>query len=397
MPLNNRIEGIAIYCDLNGQIKSILRDDIGFSNLNPVGRLFPNVLANKSNTNFLDFMLEVKEKNIAFDYRFDLEVNERSYNLYFFGILIAEKILVIGADNHKEAMEFADHLQQVNNEQSNLIRSLYKEKYSRQNEDKDTQQLFEEVSKLNNELINVQRELFKKNIELEKLNQLKNHFLGMAAHDLRNPLTIITNYAEFIMEDNADKLSEQTNTFLMKIHNSAYFMLELIEDILDVSKIETGKLHLNLDTVDIINFTKDIIKRNNVIAAKKDIQIHLERAVETFPIKIDKLKIEQVFNNLLSNAVKFSYPNSEIFVKFDTYTDKIQVRVKDSGTGIKEEFKDKLFIPFQKNKIRGTKDEKGTGLGLSIVKRIIEGHKGEIWFESELGKGTSFFFTLPTQ
>jgi signal transduction histidine kinase len=270
MPLTNRIEGIAIYCDLNGQIKSILRDDIGFSNLNPVGRLFPNVLANQSNTNFLDFMLEVKEKNIAFDYRFDLELNERSYNLYFFGILIAEKILVIGADNHKEAMEFADHLQQVNNEQSNLIRSLYKEKYSRQNEDKDTQQLFEEVSKLNNELINVQRELFKKNIELEKLNQLKNHFLGMAAHDLRNPLTIITNYAEFILEDNADKLSEQTNTFLLKIHNSAYFMLELIEDILDVSKIEAGKLQLDPQTVEFVQFSKDIIERNNIIASKKE-------------------------------------------------------------------------------------------------------------------------------
>lgn len=402
MANGNKIGGLAIFCDLTGKIVNVLKDDIGLEKLNPVGRLFSTLISPDQRNSSLDFIFEIKAQNVAFDYRFNLNIKDQFFDMYFMGVQLNTNILVIGADNHKEAIEFTNHLQQINNEQSNLIRELYKDKFRTKQMQDDSEHLFDEITKLNNQLINLQRELTRKNVELKRLNELKNQFLGMAVHDMRNPLNVIASYAEFILDEAGDKLTSEHHEFLTKIQTTAGFMFNLIEDLLDVSKIESGKLQLNMQKHDFIEFAFENIVRNNLLAHKKNIIIKIQSELEELEMYFDRQKLEQVFNNLLNNAVKFSFPKSIIEVCINVKDDKLQLKFKDAGKGIAKENYDKVFQPFQKIANKGTDGEKGTGLGLTIVKKIIEGHQGEIWFESEVKNlpaskngGTTFFISLP--
>ncbi len=248
---------------------------------------------------------------------------------------------------------------------------------------------------LNNELNNLTRELQKKNIQLDQLNQLKNQFLGMAAHDLRNPISSILTFSEFVLESDNYKISDDLRKILELIKTSSDFMLKLLEELLDVVKIESGKLQLNYETVRIENFLRKNIELNALLAEKKQIKLVLN-IPQTLPeIAIDPIKIEQVLNNLISNAIKFSFNDTTVTVSAFSTEQHVLISVSDEGQGIPENEIGKIFVPFSKISVKGTAGEKSAGLGLSIVKRIITGHLGRIWVESEVGKGSSFYFTLP--
>ncbi len=248
---------------------------------------------------------------------------------------------------------------------------------------------------LNNELNNLTRELQKKNIQLDQLNKLKNQFLGMAAHDLRNPIGSILMFSDFVLETKADEISDELSQILEMIKASSQFMLNLLEELLDVVKIESGKVSLNFETTNLEDLIRKNIKINSILAAKKEIKIVLNLPQPIPEIKIDQVKIEQVLNNLISNAIKYSHNQSRITISAISTDRHVLVSVQDQGQGIPKAEIDKIFIPFAKISVRGTAGEKSTGLGLSIVKRIITSHLGRIWVESEVGKGTTLFFTLP--
>lgn len=248
---------------------------------------------------------------------------------------------------------------------------------------------------LNNELNNLTRELQKRNIQLDQLNQMKNQFLGMAAHDLRNPIGNIMMYSEFVLEEESDKLSPEVSEILEIIHRSSQFMLNLLDDLLDIVKIESGKLDLNFELLDISNFLRQNVRINSMMASKKQIRILLNLPEALPLISFDSGKITQVVNNLITNAVKFSASGTSITVSaFQTATE-IYISVQDQGQGIPKNELDMLFKPFSKLSVKSTGGEKSTGLGLNIAKRIIIGHQGRIWVDSELGKGTTFTFSLP--
>lgn len=383
-------------CDKGGIIKSVLRDDFRLTDNNPVGKLFTNLIDKKTQNQSLNFLLEIKRNNFSIDHRLNIIIKNKAYSFYFIGIVLNEEILIVGANNHREAIDFTNHLQQINNEQANQIRELLK-KDAEQNVNIDTeaQQLFDEITKLNNELVNLQRELSRKNNELERLNELKNNFIGMAAHDLRNPLGVILNFSEFLKDDLKDELSEQHLSFLQNIVNSSEFMYRLVEDLLDFSKIESGKIQLNFEEFDLVQILKAIVANSNTLSKRKKIKVNFDANVEAININADSNKIMQVFHNLIDNAVKFSPEGSEINVVLKNQKEKILLYVKDQGKGIASEDQEKVFVPFTSIATKGTAGEKGTGLGMSIVKRIVDSHKGEIWLESEPGKGTTFFVELP--
>lgn len=172
-------------------------------------------------------------------------------------------------------------------------------------------------------------------------------------------------------------------------------MLNLLDELLDIVKIESGRLQLNYETMDTDAFLRNIFETNGIIAAQKQIRIDLE-IPETLPdVECDPNKIEQVLNNLISNAIKYSYPQTGISVKAVASDDEMLISVTDQGQGIPEEELDSLFKPFSGLSSKGTAGEKSTGLGLSIAKSIIEGHKGRIWVESKPGEGSTFHFSLP--
>lgn len=252
----------------------------------------------------------------------------------------------------------------------------------------------EEFSSLNNELINLQREISKKNSELLELNTIKNQFIGMVAHDLRNPISVINSCLE-VLEDDKYNYNEEQRLFLNHIKNLSQFMFSLVNDLLTISNIEAGSITLQKKEIEMVKFLKDTIQLNRLLAEKKKITITFQSNIGMCSVQIDKNKIEQVMNNLISNAMKYSFENTKIFISFSVAVNEIVISVRDQGQGIPSGEIGKLFKPFQRTSVKATNNEDSTGLGLFIVKKIVEAHSGKIWCESKVGEGTSFFFTLP--
>jgi signal transduction histidine kinase len=252
-----------------------------------------------------------------------------------------------------------------------------------------------ELERVNNELVIMQRELEKRNVELEKLNNMKNQFLGMAAHDLRTPLGAIFTYSEFLLDEASRALTREQIEFLATIKGSSEFLLGLVNELLDISKIEAGKLELDLKPTDLVSLIHHNVVLHRPLAENKQIRLEF-RCDHAFPeIMLDQSKIRQVMDNLISNAIKFSHPGSAIEIRA-TETGKLAVvSVRDEGQGIPPADLGHLFMPFEKTSVRSTAGEKSTGLGLAIVRKMVEGHRGKVWVESEVGQGSIFYFSLP--
>ena len=233
------------------------------------------------------------------------------------------------------------------------------------------------------------------NDQLRELNNQKNEFLGMAAHDLRNPIAVIQNTSLILSRYSSENLSEKQQEFLRKIHDTSKFMLELLNNLLDISKIEAGKLELEITKNNYPNFLEKTIEFNRFFATEKSISMDLVLSNEIPPIGFDQNKIEQVLNNLISNAIKYSHPHTTITIEVLKEKAFVVTNVIDQGQGIPQDELPHVFKAFQKTSTKPTAGEKSTGLGLAIVKKIVEGHQGEIGVESEVGKGSTFFFKLP--
>ncbi len=241
-----------------------------------------------------------------------------------------------------------------------------------------------------------EEEITRKNAQLVELNKEKNQLLGMAAHDLRNPLSIVNTASAFLLDGASQRLPEAKRAeFLRRINSGSKFMLRLIDDLLDVTKIEAGKLDLELRDGDLCALIEKNLAINRMLADNKNIRLDFEPESDLPPLRFDRDKVEQVLNNLVSNALKFSAPGTAVTVLASRAAGNVVVSVRDQGEGIPTKELDELFKPFGRTSARGTAGEKSTGLGLAICRRIIEGHGGRIWAESELGKGSIFSFSLP--
>lgn len=233
------------------------------------------------------------------------------------------------------------------------------------------------------------------NKELEKLNEQKNQFLGMAAHDLRNPLTVVTGFSSFLLLDKSDKLDTKHFSMIKKIKNAANTMLFLINDLLDISTIESGKITLEKEKIRVEDFLDINNYSMKLIADQKNIDIEVKIQPDLPSISIDVNRMSQVIENLLSNAVKFSYPESKVIISAELIDDKLCISFKDEGQGIAENDLPKLFKPFQKTETRPTNHEPSTGLGLVITKKILKMHNGTIEVKSKLNQGSEFIIKIP--
>jgi signal transduction histidine kinase len=252
-----------------------------------------------------------------------------------------------------------------------------------------------EVLSLNQELNNLMRQLHKKNAQLQRLNEEKNQFLGMAAHDLRKPIGLITTYSEFLIEEAADVLDSEQKGFLNTINSFCSFMKRLVDDFLDVSAIEAGKFELDLQPVNIYEVLEQSLKLNNLQSIKKGIELQVQSEEKIPRVIIDASKIEQVITNLVSNAIEHTEHGTKVTIGLSCDQQSVTFSVQDRGPGITPEEMDKLFKPFEKTSAKKTAGEKSTGLGMLITRKIIEAHAGEIWVDSELGMGTTVNFKLP--
>ena len=250
-------------------------------------------------------------------------------------------------------------------------------------------------------------ELEVKNEELEKISNDKSKILGIVAHDLRSPICGIFSLSKYVSDSVKEVNSQEpvrfaqlkeTIEFSEIITDSSKYLLELINDILDVSAIETGKLELNLESINYIPFLSKAIVINKESAKNKNITLLILIEIEhNIAIYIDKIKIIQVINNFLQNAIKFSYPLGKITISVCDDGDYVTTKVIDEGEGIPELERNKLFKIFSKTSSTPTGGEKSNGLGLYISQRIIEAHKGIIGYEENVSIGSTFYFKLKKQ
>lgn len=253
--------------------------------------------------------------------------------------------------------------------------------------------LQEQNDRLEQYVIERTTELAEANERLQTLNEQKDTFLGMAAHDLRTPITVVQGFADLLLYPQTSP--EDTREFVGIIRDTLDQMLGLLDDILDITAIESGNLTLRPELVDLPQFIGRIIKLNHYIGERKQIDLKLELAPDLPPMTFDPQRIEQVMNNLIGNAFKFSHSNTTVTVQVQPVADGVEFSVSDQGQGIQADELDKVFGEFQRVSTKPTGDETSTGLGLSICRRIVNLHNGKIGVESEFGKGSRFYFTLP--
>lgn len=233
-----------------------------------------------------------------------------------------------------------------------------------------------------------------KNIELAQLNTEKNEFLGIAAHDLKNPLTGII-LTTSIIRRNIDKFSkDEFLKRISKIELTAERMQLIIKNMLDINAIEQGKLNLHIEEFDIILLVKKIADEYSHAASEKNIKINFESPEEKVLLKTDGSSLTEILENLLSNALKYSVQGKSVFVKVVKEEGKAVIEIKDEGLGFSEEDKKNVFQKFARLSAKPTGGEHSTGLGLSIVKKLTDILGGEITFSSEQGKGTTFKLTF---
>jgi signal transduction histidine kinase len=238
-------------------------------------------------------------------------------------------------------------------------------------------------------------ELAKLNEELKRLNKAKSDFVSAVSHELRTPLTSIKGYASILMTGKLGEVPQAQKERLEKIDKHSNNLTHLINNLLDIARIESGRVQMEIKETsikEVLNSAIDIITPQ---VKEKSISLKLSNRSKNDKIMADPTQLERVFLNLLSNAVKFTPEKGRISILIEDKDKLIEFSVEDSGIGIPKQDLDKVFEEFFRSDNAQSQGIKGTGLGLSLIKQIIEAHKGRIWAESDLGKGTKFTFTLP--
>ncbi len=228
------------------------------------------------------------------------------------------------------------------------------------------------------------------------IEKMKTEFVSMAAHQLRTPLSAIKWTLSMFLVGDLGKVKQEQKDYIQKIYQSNEKMLDLISDLLDVARIEEGRYVYKPALIDLGELIQIVVDSYQEVIKRKKLKLNFDKPKIPLPqVAVDAEKIKLVVQNLVDNAIKYTPSGGEVTVSLRVSLNEVEVLVSDTGVGIPEDQKDRVFTKFFRGSNAKRMEIEGTGLGLFIAKNIIEAHKGKIWFESEEEKGTTFHFTLP--
>ena len=258
-----------------------------------------------------------------------------------------------------------------------------------------SQQELSQRKRMQRKLVVQQQQLIEKTQELEQANQAKSEFLASMSHELRTPLNVIIGFSQLMIDEVLGKTNEEQRQSLADILDSSQHLLNLVNDVLDLSRIESGRIEFSPENIDLADVIKNVAETMRPVlnAKKHKIKISIEERLPQ--IRCDKNRTKQVLLNLLSNATRFTPAGGKIRIEAKVNGGFCQVSVVDNGIGIKEEDQERVFEAFTQGETLPDKERMGTGLGLTLTRQFIEMSGGSIWVESKYGKGSSFTFTLP--
>jgi signal transduction histidine kinase len=229
--------------------------------------------------------------------------------------------------------------------------------------------------------------------QLRDLNSTKDKLFSIIAHDLRSPFNAILGFSDILINNKKEIKAAESENYLKIINSSAKNTLTLLDNLLTWAKSQTGKIIYKPEKINLTEIVNEILKVSKSIAKIKNISLKYNQTAD-IEVYADVNMLNTILRNLISNAIKYSHSNGEINISAIQNKNKIEITVSDNGVGISEEIQNKLFEIDANITSSGTANEKGSGLGLILCKEFVEKHGGEIWLESELGKGSAFTFSL---
>lgn len=238
------------------------------------------------------------------------------------------------------------------------------------------------------------RKALEDKILAESLNRTKSEFLANMSHELRTPLNSIIGFSDLLLTGSSGELNDKQTRYARNISNSGKDLLNIINDILDLSKVEAGKMILNYEDVSLKQTVDEIVKTLTPLSSKKDQSLETSHIGDVV-IQADRGKLKQILLNLIGNAIKFTPSGGSINISSYLKDEMANIQIKDTGIGISPEDQKKLFEPFKQVDSNLSREHTGTGLGLSLVKKLVELHNGTVSVESETEKGSTFTVSLP--
>jgi signal transduction histidine kinase len=275
------------------------------------------------------------------------------------------------------------------------------EELARQNRDLvqvlgELEEKHEQLERLNTKLEESNRELNQANAQLRELSAMKEEFLALTTHDLRSPLAVISGVINFFTSGRLGELTGEQRNMVSMMERNTQNLIELVNDLLDASKLESGTMRLDLATIELRGLVDELRQQMQPLAAEKEIALEAVVPDELPQLRADRAKLRRVLVNLISNALKFTPRGGRVSVSAAPEGAFVRVSVADTGVGIPEEDVRDIFDKYAQARSRATRSEKGTGLGLYITRQLVEIHGGRIEVHSEVGRGSTFSFTIPT-
>ncbi|HKR01929.1 MAG TPA: ATP-binding protein [Pyrinomonadaceae bacterium] len=254
----------------------------------------------------------------------------------------------------------------------------------------------DELEALNRQLNETNQELNEANAKLRELAEMKEEFLALTTHDLRSPLTVISGVISFFTSGRLGELSPEQKNMVSMMERNTQNLIELVNDLLDASKLESGTMRLEVASLDLRTVADEVRESMLPLAREKGITLEEKLPDDLPPVEADRAKLRRILLNLLSNAVKFTQKGGRVEVRAEREDGaRVRLSISDTGVGIPPEDVDRLFDKYEQARSRATRGEKGTGLGLYITRQLVELHGSEITVKSQPGKGSTFSFTLP--